>query len=149
MRSILACLFIVSTISPAFAQETPKLTTAELKEKIETIELLPDTPKRPFKRLMPIQSASLWSMERAVDGLKKQAAKMGADAVIEVQMGKNAYSVTSGSVGGSASNRNGKVVGSSFGSGAEYPTIQGWAIKWTGPEPEAEKPTGKTAKAGK
>lgn len=122
-----ACFFLIPTLAwpvppqNKYSQST-RIEKKELKKRIEKIEIFHDTPNRPFKRITPVWSTSMVSMERAMKGLKKQAAKAGADAIIEVKIGTQSSEIVTGSAGSW-----GGVIG---GGSSPQPVVQGWAIKW-------------------
>lgn len=86
-------------------------------EKIDSIELIEGIPQRKFVKLAP-----LWEkdekIENAVKKLKKQAVKVGADAVIDFQFGSGSHG-SGGAVGG---------VG--WATSDTQPVVSGWAVKW-------------------
>jgi len=86
-------------------------------DKYAHIELIEGKPKRAYKKLEPIW-ASAYSMKGTIKKAKKQAYKMGADAIIDVKIG------TGDEASGSAYG------GFGYGYSSPKPILKGWGIKW-------------------
>lgn len=109
---------------PCFAQPSSHLSPRQktaLKEsrlKIDAIELIEGTPKdRKFQKIVPVWATAL-KMPDAIKKAKKDAYKVGADAIIEFQFGTR--DASSFGAGGNIA----------FGSHSLAPVVQGWAVKW-------------------
>ena len=93
------------------------------KEKLDAIELIEGVPSdgRKYKSLGPVAGtcSMVTSMRCAVKLMKKEALKLGANAIIKIETGTSKKS-------GAA------FVGGVFAAGAdEHASVKGWAIKWT------------------
>lgn len=140
---VLLCLTLGIGLE-AWSQNTkpPKLHGKALKAKMASIEILNEKPLRDYTRLGPLW-ASKSNMERTMKELRKQAAKMGADAVIDLRVRTEKLQSTSYDPGWW-----GPGYGGGFGSYGGYwggmgywggyaqahtytqPVVTGWAIRW-------------------
>ncbi len=122
MKKLFLILLVLASIPSAHAYTTRKSSTTvnQARTNADSIELIDGTPKRKFQKLQPIW-VTAYTMNGAIKKAKKDAAKAGADAIIEVTTGENKTSV--GSVA---------ATGVLFGmaTSQSLPVIKGWAVKW-------------------
>lgn len=127
----------------------PKLHGKALKEKEDSIQVMRGQPNVPYERLAPIWSSKS-DMEKTMKDLRKQAAKLGADAVIDITVHTEKLQSTDYDPGWWG----GPGWGGGFGPGWGYwggmgywggyavahtytqPVVKGWAIRWKGPPPQ-------------
>lgn len=84
MGLVSASLISFSVVGTPKSQ-APKLHGKALKEKMASLEIFQETPTRAYTRLGPLW-ASKSTMEKTMKNLRKQAAKMGADAIIDLRV---------------------------------------------------------------
>lgn len=141
----------ISTAQEAVAppEAPPHLHGKALKEKEESIQILQGKPEAPYERLAPIW-ASKSSMGSTLKDLRKQAAKMGADAVIDVRVKTEKLQSTDYDPGwwGDPGWGGGFGPYGGFWGGVSYwggyaqthtytqPVVSGWAVRWTGTPPQ-------------
>ncbi len=159
--SLLLSLLIWMGISllPQFslAQEASAVQTAPpphlhgkaLKAKEESIQIFETPPGVPFQKLSPLW-ASRSNMESTMKDLRKQAAKLGADGVIDVRVKTEKLRSTDydpgwwggpgwgGGFGPSGGYWGGMSYWGGYAQSNTYtqPVVTGWAVKWTGPQPK-------------
>ncbi len=151
MRSIFLvgtlCLGILVTSGSLQAQENPPLHGAALKEKEAELPILEGLPTRPYQKIAPVWASHI-SMESTMKDIRKQAAKIDADAVIDVRVKTEKLQNTQadpgfwggpvgwdgwgpwGGVWGGASYWGGYATSHTY----TQPVVSGWAVKWTGPD---------------
>lgn len=125
MKKVFIILMTALLLSPSAQAYTFKKRStskrSELKIKLEAIELIDGEPKnKKYKTLGPVMGMCTWStaMSCAVKKMKKEAIKLGADAIIKVEMGTSTQ--TSAGYGGGV-----------FAAGSgDVPTVKGWAVEW-------------------
>ena len=147
----LLLIFPLTTVSNTQAQQNSETISKQnekknkaVKKKAEDIEIIEGTPTRPFTKIAPIWESghSEWgmrpNMEKTMERVKKNAAKMGADAIIEFRVSTGTASVGMGAGGGGgylSGNASG-ISGSAFNSMGwgsttnPAPVVEGWAVKW-------------------
>lgn len=147
---IISMLILLFPLGGAMSQdqadpELPKhLHGKALKAKEASLEILRGRPERPFKRLAPLW-ASRGSMESTMKELRKQAAKIGADAVMDVRVKTQKMETTDydpgwwgepgwggglgpyGGVWGGVGYWGGYAQSHTY----NQPVVTGWAIQWT------------------
>lgn len=136
---LLVTIFSISFLSQVHAE---KLHGKALKEKEASIEIIRGVPDRLYKKLGPLW-ASKGSMKSTMKNLRKQAAKMGADAVIDVRVkteklqsaaydpgfwGGPGYWGPWGGPWGGFGYWGGYVSAHTY----VQPVVLGWAVQWTG-----------------
>ncbi len=122
-------LFIFTLSLPVMGVLLPfTVRAAEVTKDSATVEMIEEKPSRPYSVITPLSSDKS-SLEDAYADLRKKAAKLGADAVIEYQCNKG-QKMRGGGV---------------FGIGQKVTVkagCEGKAVKWTGepitPAPESK-----------
>lgn len=152
-------LLVLLIFSPAVvsAQDAPppkKLHGKALKEKEASLQIVQGYPNRSYQKIAPIW-ASKSSMERTMKGIRKQAARIGADAIIDIRVKTEKLHSTSydpgfwggpggwGGWGPWGGPWGGMGYWGGYASSHTYtqPVVSGWAVRWTGPAPAVEKDT--------
>jgi len=132
-------------MAPPQESSTPpkKLHGKALKENEASLQLIDGIPQAPYKKLGPIWS-SKGSMKSTMKDLRKQAAKMGADAVINIHVRTEKMHSSSYDPGwyGGFGPYGGYWGGMSYWGGYAstqtwvQPVVTGWAVKWEGAPPQ-------------
>lgn len=151
MKKVLFLLFVTLLASgPLWADDLPvesKFHGKALKEKEQEIEIINSTPTRSFQKLAPLW-ASKDNMDNTMKDIRKQAAQLDADAVIQIQthteevkhtdydptfwgepVGWGGYGPWGAGPWGGVGYWGGYVSAHT----TPQPVVQGWAVKWTGP----------------
>lgn len=119
MKKYLILSLLISL--PAYGYTPKPKTTPAITQKIDSIEIIDGIPKgRKFTKLTPILGKCDWSatLDCAMKQAKKQAAKAGGDAIIQVEVTTSKHE------------------GAGYGGGvfmygaSDMPIVKGWAIKW-------------------
>lgn len=120
MKKITLLLLLTFLSMPVFAyktnQESPQAQKAT-QEAVDRVEIIEGVPSKKFKKIQPVWATDL-KMPNAMKKLKKDAAKLGADAIIEFQFSTQQVS----SAGASSA--------IFLSSNQSQPVVQGWAVKW-------------------
>lgn len=160
--SILILIILLTVPRLSSAQEAEKgvappvkLHGKALKAKQASIQVLEGTPNQAYQKIAPIW-ASKSNMEKTLKSIRKQAAKVGADAVIDVRVKTQKLESTYSDPGFWGGPYWGGGFGGPWGGywgGMGYwggyvqshtytqPVVSGWAVKWTGPAPAEPKDT--------
>lgn len=129
---------------PAQPPQPPeKLRGKALKEKEASIQMIQGIPEVPYQKIGPVW-ASKTSMKSTMKDLRKQAAKMGADAIVNMRVHTEKMQSTTYDPGwyGGIGPYGGWWGGMSYWGGFastntwNQPVVTGWAIKWTGTPPQ-------------
>lgn len=122
MKKLLLIVLMVCLSSPAFAYQRENQTKAQkaLKLKADQVEIIEGTPKRKFVKIQPVLAYG--GMDAAVKYIKKMTAKVGGNAVIQVETGTEMVSSSAGGLN--------SLFGYYGSSTAPVPFIKGWAVRW-------------------
>lgn len=147
---VVGCIFLPSGSVPAQEEAPQKLHGKALKEKMSEIQILQGIPEAPYQKLAPLW-ASKGDMEKTMEDLRKQAAKLGADAIIGIRVRTEKLESTSYDPGWWAGPGWGGGFGPYWGGywgtmgywggyarshTYTQPVVSGWAIRWEGTPPQ-------------
>ncbi len=118
---ILVTLLIISMPSYAATAVHKKSKPLRiLNEQIESVQIIEGTPKKKFEKLQPVW-ASASSMPMALKKLKKQAYKLGGNAIINFKTSTQQVEESAGAIN--------DFFGYYGSSSTAQPVVEGWAVK--------------------